>query len=120
MNSAIIQLSSQRLASADVLAKDTPATLRLKKAASEFEALLLAKWWSSMKDSGIPGGHEQSDPGHDTLDEMGIQAMSTAVASQGGLGIGRMLVHSLLSNAEGGPKEGLKAAPFRPSGPIQP
>lgn len=77
---------------------DSTDTLKLKKAASEFEALLLAKWWSSMKESGIGGDADRVDPGDDTLDEMGIQAMSAAVASRGGLGIGRMLVRSLLSN----------------------
>jgi len=81
---------------------ESPDTLKLKKAASEFEALLLAKWWSSMKESGIGGDADRSDPGHDTLDEMGIQAMSAAVASRGGLGIGRMLVGSFLSNARAG------------------
>jgi Rod binding domain-containing protein len=80
---------------------DSPDVKKLKKAASDFEAMLLAKWWSSMKESGFGGDDDQSDPGHDTLDSMGIQAMSTAVASRGGLGIGAMLVRSLLSNAQG-------------------
>lgn len=79
---------------------DSPEVKKLKKAASEFEAMLLAKWWSSMKQSGLGGDDDSSDPGHDTLDALGMQAMSTAVASRGGLGIGAMLVHSLLSNAE--------------------
>lgn len=79
--------------------KDSPEVAKIKKAGTEFEAMLLAKWWSSMKESGL-GGDDETDPGHDTLDEMGIQAMSTAVASGGGLGIGAMLVRSLLSNVQ--------------------
>ena len=77
---------------------DPPQVAKLKKAASEFESMLLAKWWSSMKESTLGADDDSSDPGHDTLDQMGIQAMSSAVASRGGLGIASMLVHSLLSN----------------------
>jgi Rod binding domain-containing protein len=72
---------------------------KIKKAASDFESMLLAKWWSSMKQSGL-SDDDSSDPGHETLDEMGIQAMSTAVANGGGLGIAAMLVKSLLSKAQ--------------------
>jgi Rod binding domain-containing protein len=61
--------------------------------------MLLASWWKSMKESGLPGGEEDSDPGKETLDELGIQAMSAAVAQGGGIGIGALLVRSLLSNA---------------------
>lgn len=91
-------------------ATDSPQVKKLKKAATDFEAMLLAKWWSSMKESGLGGDDDNSDPGHDTLDEMGIQAMSTAVASRGGLGIGAMLVHSLLSNAQAAAPATLEAA----------
>ena len=78
----------------------TPGQLyKLRKAAKEFESILLANWWRSMKESGLPGSDESTDPGHDTLDQLGIQAVSSAVASSGGLGIGAMLVRGLLSNA---------------------
>jgi len=78
-----------------------PAERKLRKAASDFEALLLSKWWSAMKQSGLPGTDEETDPGHDTLDELGMQAMSTAVAAGRGIGLGSMLVHYLLSNVHG-------------------
>ena len=65
-----------------------------KKAATQFEAMLLQKWWSSMKQSGL-GEDDDTDPGEDTLDNMGMQAMSTAVANSGGVGIAAMLVRSL-------------------------
>ena len=76
----------------------SPAEQKLRKAATDFEAILLSKWWSAMRESGLPGSDDQSDPGHGTLDQLGMQALSTAVAQAGGLGIGAMLVHSLLSN----------------------
>jgi Rod binding domain-containing protein len=83
-----------------ISASDPPEVQKLKRAAAEFEGMLLAKWWSSMKDSGLGAADDSTDAGHDTLDAMGIQAMSGAVASRGGLGIGAMLVRSLLSNAQ--------------------
>ncbi|HEY6466024.1 MAG TPA: hypothetical protein VIY69_08540 [Candidatus Acidoferrales bacterium] len=101
-----LQASSSAANALAVAPSDPPQIRKLKKAATDFEALLLAKWWSSMKDSGLGEEDDSTDPGHDTLDNMGIQAMSSAVASRGGLGIGAMLVHSLLSNAENdAPKE---------------
>jgi len=68
--------------------------LKLKKAATQFEAMLLQKWWSSMKQSGL-GQDDDIDPGAGTLDNMSMQAMSTAVANAGGVGIAAMLVRSL-------------------------
>jgi Rod binding domain-containing protein len=68
--------------------------LKLKKAATQFEAMLLQKWWSSMKESGL-GQDDDSDPGEGTLDNMGMQAMSSAVARAGGIGIAAMLVRSV-------------------------
>jgi len=75
----------------------SPQELKLRKAAAEFEGILLSKWWSAMKESTLGGGDE-SDPAHDTIDQLGIQSMSQAVASAGGFGIGAMLVNSLLSH----------------------
>lgn len=78
----------------------SPAEQKLRHAAAEFEAMLLSKWWSTMKESGF-GPTDQTDPGHDTLDQLGMQALSSAVAGAGGIGIGEILVRSLLSNAAG-------------------
>lgn len=93
MNTASTQLAFPKTQS------NSPEVTKVKKAATQFEAMLLAKWWSAMKESGL-GSDDETDPGHDTLDEMGIQAISTAVASGGGLGIGAMLVRSLLSKVQ--------------------
>jgi Rod binding domain-containing protein len=77
------------------------AERKIRKAASDFEALLLSKWWSAMKQSGLPGTDDETDPGHDTLDALGMQAMSAAVTSGRGIGLGSILVHYLLSNVHG-------------------
>jgi len=72
---------------------------KLRRAATEFEAMLLSKWWSAMRESGL-GGSDDSDPGHDTLDQLGMQALSSAVAGAGGIGLGAIMVRDLLSNAQ--------------------
>lgn len=77
--------------------------LKLRRAAAEFEGMLLSKWWSTMRESGF-GDSDQTDPGHDTLDQLGMQSLSSAVAADGGIGLGDMLVRGLLSNFAGGAK----------------
>src|SRR5580698_7258678 len=76
---------------------------KLKKAASEFESMLISNWWNTMKQSGLPGTDDDTDPGKDTLDQMGINALSAAIAGgKHGLGLGEILVHSLMERAEEG------------------
>ena len=98
-SSSLFQIETRSRASVSSHS-NSPAEQKIRKAASEFESLLLANWWNTMKQGGLSGGEEDSDPGKDTLDHLGIQAMSAAVAKGGGLGIGAMLVRSLLSKAE--------------------
>jgi peptidoglycan hydrolase FlgJ len=68
---------------------------KLRKAAGEFESLLLENLWKSMKGSFATDDEDSSDPAHDTLDDWGIQAMSDAVGKSGGLGIGRLILKHL-------------------------
>lgn len=76
---------------------ETPQARKLRKSAQEFEALLISSWWREMQQSSLDP--EDSDSvlgaGADTLQGLGMNAMATAVAQGGGLGIARMLVHSL-------------------------
>lgn len=78
---------------------NSPQVAKVRKAAGEFEAMLLQNWWGSMKESGFGGDDDSSDPGKDTLDQLGMQAMCAAVAKGGGLGIAAILVQSVLSKA---------------------
>ncbi len=48
-----------------------------------------------MKSSLDSSDDESSDPAHDALADMGIQAMSSAVAKTGGLGIGKLILRHL-------------------------
>jgi len=78
---------------------------KLRKAAQEFEAILISSWWEQMRTS-FPGSLEADEqPGTDTLTSLGLQAMSGALASKGGLGISQMLVRQLepsLSRSDSG------------------
>jgi len=97
--SATLGVTSLRTQDASNASHGPAAVAKLRKAAAEFEAQLLSSWWTTMKNSGMSADDKDGDPGKDTLDQMGIQAMSSAVANgRGGLGIGDMLVRSLLSS----------------------
>jgi Rod binding domain-containing protein len=66
---------------------------KLSKAAREFESILLASWLEKMQQSF--GGAENQDPAHDTISGLGTQAIATALAERGGIGIARMLIKQL-------------------------
>jgi Rod binding domain-containing protein len=67
---------------------------KLQKAAGDFESILLASMWKSMKQS-FGSSEASSDPAHGTLDDWGIEIMSGAVGKAGGLGIGRLILKHL-------------------------
>jgi len=74
----------------------SPAEIKkLRKAAAEFEAMLISNWWSSMKNSGMSDSDDATDPAKGTLDQLGMQAISSAISSGKGFGIGGMLVRGL-------------------------
>jgi len=72
---------------------------KLQKAAGEFESILLASMWKSMKQS-FGATEDASDPAHGTLDDWGIEIMSGAVGKAGGLGIGKLIMKHLEPNLE--------------------
>jgi Rod binding domain-containing protein len=67
---------------------------KLKKAAGDFESILLASMWKGMKQS-FGTSEADADPAHGTLDDWGIEIMSGAVGKAGGLGIGKLLLEHL-------------------------
>ena len=68
---------------------------KLRKAAAEFESILLSSFWKSMKESFTSPEDDSADPAHGTLEDWGIQAMSDAVGKAGGLGIGKLILKHL-------------------------
>ena len=80
-------------------AKDTPGKIR--QAATEFEALLIAQMLKSARDSGggITGDADEQDETNSTVLELGEQQLAQALSSSGGLGIANMVVAGLTKHA---------------------
>jgi Rod binding domain-containing protein len=80
--------------SANEAHQDTPEAIA--KAASQFEALLIGQLLQSGRGSDGEGwmGTDENDAGS-TLTEMSEQALSTALASRGGLGLGTLITKGL-------------------------
>jgi Rod binding domain-containing protein len=74
---------------------NSPADRKLRKAAGEFESLLLSNLWKSMKSTFAAPDDDSYDPGHDTLENWGIDAMAGAVGKAGGLGLGKLILKHL-------------------------
>ncbi len=74
---------------------NSPADRKLRKAAGEFESLLLSNLWKSMKSSFVASDEDSTDPAHDTLENWGIDAIAGAVGKAGGLGLGKLILKHL-------------------------
>jgi hypothetical protein len=66
---------------------------KLKKAAQEFEGVLLSTWLEEMQKSSLGSPDAGWEPGAETLRSLGTQAVALALAQRGGLGIARMIIH---------------------------
>ena len=72
----------------------TRASSQLKKSAQEFESILLESWLEKMNQSFV-GTSASQDPAHDTVSSLGTQAIASALAARGGIGIAAMLLRQL-------------------------
>lgn len=72
---------------------------KLQKAAQEFEAILLQDWMEKMNHSFL-GSDDSQDAAHDTISSLGTQAVCSALAARGGVGIARMIVRQLQPAAD--------------------
>jgi len=73
---------------------ETGPSSQLKKSAQEFESILLESWLEKMNQSFV-GSSESQDPAHDTVSSLGTQAIASALAARGGIGIAAMLLRQL-------------------------
>lgn len=100
MSSSALQLASSHdafidarasLASHDLGSPGCGDTAKAHKSAVEFESILLASWLEKMQQTiqTLPG--DEQDPGADTFQSLGVQAISGALAARGGLGIANMI-----------------------------
>jgi Rod binding domain-containing protein len=83
------------LAEAQPKKADPAEEAKLKKAAGDFESILLASLWKGMKQSFGAPESDDSDPAQGTLSDWGIEVMSGAVGKAGGLGIGKLILQHL-------------------------
>jgi Rod binding domain-containing protein len=74
---------------------DSPDEQKLKKATGDFESILLASMWRSMKHSFGDNKEGESDPAHGMIEDWGIEVMAGAVGRAGGLGIGKLILQHL-------------------------
>ena len=74
---------------------ETPAHKKLRKAAQDFEGILISQLLGEFKVGLSSLSGDSPLAGSDTLNSLAIQTLSSALASRGGLGIGQMLVHQL-------------------------
>jgi Rod binding domain-containing protein len=74
---------------------------KLVKAAHQFEALLLQNLLEKMN-QGLWGDSQSLDPAHDTVKSLGTQAIATALAARGGIGIANMILRQLQGKAQTG------------------
>lgn len=95
---------------------DSPEARKLSKAAGDFESILLASMWKSMKQSFGTSESDDSDPAHGTLDDWGIEVMSSAVGKAGGLGIGKMILKHLQPQVEADASDNFRQSAKVPGG----
>jgi len=70
---------------------------KIEKGAREFEAMLLATWMQQAEQSmaSVPGDDGEEMPGREQMMSLGVQSVSTALAASGGIGIAKMIAHSM-------------------------
>lgn len=86
---------------------------KLRKAAMDFESLLISSLWQSMQSDSLGASEKESDPGADTLKQLGVQAMASALAAAGGLGIGQLLLRQLAPAIDSKSSPGEAPQPLR-------
>jgi Rod binding domain-containing protein len=72
----------------------SPEVSKLRKAAGEFESILLESLWKSMKET-FSDPDQDADSTLKSFDDWGIQAMASAVGNSGGLGIKNLILKHL-------------------------
>ena len=101
MNAAVVPSLVQTMQPLHQTQKDSPA--RIRKSASDFEALLIGQMLRSAREAGgggLTGSGDDENEANSVLVEMGEQQFAQALASKGGLGIANMVVAGLTKNAD--------------------
>jgi Rod binding domain-containing protein len=80
-------------------AKDSPEKIR--KAATDFEALLIAQMLKSAREAGggVTGDADEEDATNSTVLELGEQQLAQVLSQNGGLGIAKMVIAGMTNHA---------------------
>jgi len=79
------------------LTVEHPIDPKIRRAAQEFEAVLLGTWLSEIQESFSSAPGEES-AGAENYRSLGIEAVAGALAASGGIGIARMVCRQLESS----------------------
>ena len=74
---------------------ESPAHKKLRKAAQEFEGILISQLLGEFKMGLSSLAGDSPLAGSETLNSLAVQTLSSAMAGRGGFGIGKMLVKQL-------------------------
>ena len=74
---------------------ETASHKKLAKAAQEFEGMLISQLLGNFTSGFSSISADAPLAGSDTLNSLAVQTLSTAMASRGGFGMAKMLVHQL-------------------------
>ena len=88
-----MQIKPVQLGTVAKAAHDTPE--KLQKAAKDFEALMIGQMLKSVRESSFGGGWGTGDQSGEVALEMAEQQMSQMLASNGGLGLARLITKGL-------------------------
>lgn len=94
-NTGLPALANRQEVTSAGRAPETAIHKKLRKAAQEFEGILISQLLGDFKMGSSPLTGDAPLAGSDTLNSLAIQTLSTALAARGGLGIGQMLVRQL-------------------------
>jgi Rod binding domain-containing protein len=73
----------------------SPERAKLQRAARDFESILISDLLKTAPRSGMLDGDGSESVGLEGYDDLRTEAMASALAAQGGIGIARMLMHQL-------------------------
>jgi|SRR5271170_7928048 len=79
--------------------QDSPEKIR--KAATDFEALLIAQMLKSAREAGggVTGDADEEDETNSTVLELGEQQLAQVLSQNGGLGIAKMVIAGMTNHA---------------------
>jgi Rod binding domain-containing protein len=95
INAGLPMLGHLREGGTTAPAAETPAHRKLRKAAEEFEGILISQLLGQFQTGFSSLAGDAPLTGSDTLNSLAVQALSNAMAHRGGFGIGQMLVRQL-------------------------